>query len=289
MMQGKSWRGYFQSMPYPGYMGYQVGDYVRRHNPFPSLSDVANSYPEQQNMMPWSSNFAHDLATNNVATYTWLVPDLTHDGHDPQGDTQTALHNADVYLSQQLPALLNSKYFQPGGDGVLLVTFDESDLDGDNSCSKNQKQGCGGHIFFALVGPGVNQGYESSTHIMQNDMLRGSCDMLGIKPCPGDGGGGLGLAEFFNGVGVTVSISSPYDYYSGAGPYTNLQATATSPNGPISAWAVYVDGVLYKKFGGSSSLQTWVPTPMGLHKIGVNAWDKKGAVGVSEVHVTRTY
>jgi len=285
--QGKTWRGYFQSMPYAGYMGYQSGEYVRRHNAFPSLSDVANSYEQQQNMVPWTSNFARDLAANDVANYTWLVPDLTHDGHDPQGDTKTALHNADVYLSQQLPALLKSKYFQPGGDGVLLVTFDESDLGGDNACSKNEKQGCGGHIFFAMMGPGVSRQYQSSTHMMQNNMLRGTCDLLGILACPGDGGSGSGLSEFFSG--VTVTIASPYDYFPDAGPYTNLKATAASGNGAISACAVYVDGVLYKKYGGSSWLQCWVPTPLGLHKIGVNAWDQKGAVGVSEVHVTRTY
>lgn len=285
--QGKTWRGYFQSMPYQGYMGYQDGEYVRRHNPFPFLSDVMANYGQQQNMVPWTNNFANDLANNNVANYTWLVPDLTHDGHDPGNDTQTALHNADVYLSQQLPALLNSKYFQPGGDGVLLVTFDESDLSGDNSCSQQQQQGCGGHIFFALMGPRVQRAYQSSTHMMQNDMLRGTCDMLGISPCPGDGAGVPGLAEFFGA--VTVAITAPYDYYPDAGPYTNLQANAHSSNGAIKSWAVYVDGVLYKRYAGSPSLQTWVPTPMGLHKIGVNAWDVKGVVGVSEVHVIRTY
>lgn len=283
---GKSWRGYFQSMPYQGYMGYQDGEYVRRHNPFPALVDVVNSYGQQQNMVPWTDNFANDLATNNVANYTWLIPDLTHDGHDPPDDTKTALHNADVYLSQQLPALLNSTYFQSGGDGVLLVTFDESDLDGDDSCSKTQKMGCGGHIFFALMGPGVKRKYQSSTHMMQNDMLRGTCDLLSINSCPGDGASVPGLAEFFNP--VTVTILTPNDY-SNAGPYTNLYATAKSSNGAIKSWAVYVDGVLYQKYKGSQSLQVWVPTPLGLHIIGVNAWDVKDGVGVSEVHVKRTY
>jgi acid phosphatase len=282
-----TWRGYFQSMPSAGYMGVQYGDYVKRHNAFPFLSDVVNNYPQQQNMVPWTTNFAQDLAKGNVANYTWLVPDLTHDGHDPQDDTQTALHNADVYLSQQLPALLQSKYFQPGGDGVLLVTFDESDLDGDDSCSQNQKSGCGGHIFFALIGPKVKRGYQSSTHIMQNDMLRGTCDMLGITPCPGDGASGIGLAEFFNG--ITVNITSPYDYFPNAGPYTNLVANAKSGNGAIAAWAIYVDGNLVQVLPGSSSIQTWVPLSLGLHIIGVNAWDSKRGVGVKEVHVTRTY
>lgn len=283
----KTWRGYFQTMPSQGYMGYDSGDYVRRHNPFPFLSDVMNSYSQQQNMVPWTGNFATDLANNNVANYTFLVPDLAHDGHNPPDNTQIALHNADVYLSQQLPALLQSKYFQPGGDGVLLVTFDESDLDGDNSCSQNEQQGCGGHIFFAVMGPGVRRAYQSSTHIMQNDMLRGTCDMLGLKACPGDGKSGIGLAEFFSA--VIVSITSPTDYFPDAGPYTNLIATAQSTNGAISAWAVYVDGTLYRVLRGSPSMQLWVPTPLGLHTIGVNAWDVKGSVGTSLVHVTRTY
>jgi hypothetical protein len=285
--RGKSWRGYFQSMPYPGFMGYDYGYYVRRHNAFPFLSDVIFNYDQQQNMVPWSDNFAQDLAANNVANYTWLVPDLLHDGHNPVDDTETALRNADIYLSQQLPALLNSKYFQPGGDGVLLVTFDESDLFDDNSCSADQQEGCGGHIFFALMGPGVKREYQSSTHIMQNDMLRGTCDMLGVDSCPGDGASGIGLAEFFNS--VIVTILTPYDYFPNSGPYTAVYATAKSTNGTIKAWAVYVDGFLYKRYKGSPSLQAWVPTPLGLHKIGVNAWDFKEGVGVSEVHVTRTY
>ncbi len=46
---------------------------------------------------------------------------------------------------------------------------------------------------------------------------------------------------------------------------------------------------LYKVVGGSSSMQMWVPTPLGLHTIGVNALDWKGGVGVAAVHVTRTY
>lgn len=288
--KGMTWRGYFQSMPYQGYMGYQYYDYVRRHNAFPFLSDVVNNYQQQQNMVPWNSNLARDVAAGNVANYTWLVPDLIHDGHNPD-DTPTALRNADKYLSQQLPALLNSKYFQPGGDGILLITFDESDLSGDDACSDKVKRGCGGHIFFALIGPNVKKGYSSSTHLMQNDMLRGTCDLLGIQSCPGDGAAGSGLAEFFNNgkSKPNVSILSPADYYPNAGPFTNLTAVASSGNGPITVWGVYVDGVPYKFIGGSSSMQMWVPTPMGQHIIGVNAWDKIGAVGVSEVHITRRY
>jgi len=108
------------------------GDYVKRHNPFPFLIDVMNDPSQQQNMVPWNSDFAADLADGNVANYTWLVPDLTHDGHNPPDDDETALGNADQYLSQVLPVLLQSRHFQPGADGVLLV---------DNSGNSQQWQG----------------------------------------------------------------------------------------------------------------------------------------------------
>lgn len=284
---GMTWRGYFQSMPSRGYMGYSSGDYVKRHNPYAYLSDVVNDYNQQQNMFPWTANFAHDLMIGNVANYTWLVPDLTHDGHNPTGDTETALRNADRYLSQQLPFLLSSRYFQAGGDGVLLVTFDESDLSGDDSCTEYQRHGCGGHISFVLIGPGANRNYQGPAQIMQADMLRGTCDLLQVPSCPGDGAPASGIRQYFGP--VALAIASPHDYYPNAGPSTNVNVSASSTNGAIAAWSIYVDGRLYARATGSPTLQIWVPTSMGQHTIGVNAWDVTGAVGVSHVHITRTY
>lgn len=289
--KGFTWRGYFQSLPYTGYMGTNRGEYVRRHNPFPFISDVVGNPPQQLNMVPWDSNFADDLASGNVANYTWLVPDLTHDGHDPGGDPATALEHADAYLSQQLPLLLQSKYFQPGGDGVLLVTFDESDLDGDDACGEEVPRGCGGHIFFAVIGPNVKRTFTTSTHLMQNDMLTGTCNLLGVTQCPGDGAAGVGLAQFFTGakIGPRVNIFAPADYYPNSGPWVNVQASGIGNNGPIAKWGVYVDGQLYSYADGSTSLQMWVPLPMGFHIIGVKAWDGTGDVTTDTVHVTRTW
>jgi phosphatidylinositol-3-phosphatase len=195
--RGLSWRGYFQTMPSTGYMGYTSGNYVRRHNPFPFLQEVFSSSSEQSNMVPWTSNFASDLSSGNVANYTWIVPDLTHDGHNPGGDTATALTNADDYLKTQLPALLSSSYFQPGGDGVLFITFDESDLSGDNECSATVSSGCGGHIFVAAIGPKVKKSFIYNGQIMQNTILRTTCDLLGLAHCPGDGASVPGLSGIF--------------------------------------------------------------------------------------------
>jgi hypothetical protein len=80
-----------------------------------------------------------------------------------------------------------------------------------------------------------------------------------------------------------VTITAPYNYYPGAGAATNLNANAHSDNGPITEWAVYVDGNLYAHAHGSPTLRVWVLTPMGHHIIEVKAWDGTGAVGSSEV------
>jgi len=197
--KGLTWRGYFQSMPSIGFMSQYSADglYVARHNVFPFLPDIVKSKTEQANMVPWGdTTLKTDLAAKDFPNYTWLIPDLTHDGHNPGNDTQTALTNSDNYLKVQLPILLASSYFQKGGDGVLFILFDESDLSGDDQCSSIVKTGCGGHIFSAIIGPNVKKNFSYTVHMEQNTMLRATCDLLGIK-CPGDGTSVVGLKSVF--------------------------------------------------------------------------------------------
>ncbi len=194
--QGKTWKGYFQSMPAIGYMGYQSGEYVRRHNPFPFYSDVAYSLPEQWNMAPADPYLLLDIANNRLANFVWISPDLLHDAHDGMNDQQ-ALERADLYLQTFLPQLLATQAFRAGGDGVLLVTFDEGEL-ADSHCGGHpDPDDCGGHIWHVLIGPQVKRNYQSNTHYMQGSQLRMFCDLLGITSCPGDGATSPGMTEFF--------------------------------------------------------------------------------------------
>jgi phosphatidylinositol-3-phosphatase len=198
---GKTWRGYFQTMPYIGYMGYQSQNYVRRHNPFPFYSDVAYSPAQQAHMMPADPYMLQDIVSNRLANFTWISPDLSHDAHNPDSDL-LALTFADYYLRSFVPQLLASPPFQPGGDGVLLITFDESEPGDDDSCGTNpDPENCGGHIWHVLVGPKVKLHYTSNTHYMQGSQWRMICDMLGISPCPGDGATSPTMSEFFVSLG----------------------------------------------------------------------------------------
>ena len=198
---GKTWRGYFQTMPYIGYMGYQYQNYVRRHNPFPFYSDVAYFPAQQQKMMPADPYMLQDIVNNRLANFTWISPDLGHDAHNPDSD-QLALTFADYYLQSFVPQLLASPPFQAGGDGVLLVTFDESEPGEDDSCGGDpDPNNCGGHIWHVLVGPKVKRHWVSYTHYMQGSQWRMICDLLGISPCLGDGATSPAMSEFFISMG----------------------------------------------------------------------------------------
>ena len=85
-----------------------------------------------------------------------------------------------------------------------------------------------------------------------------------------------------------VQISSPYNGQH-AGPATNLIAQATSQNGPITQYQVYVDGVMVRTIAGAPQFQAWIATSMGRHTIEVKAKDSSNQWGTASVWVLRTY
>ena len=194
--QGKTWKGYFQSMPTIGYLGYSYGEYVRRHNAFAFYSDVVWQLTERWNLVPTVPFLLQDIANNRMPNFVWITPDLLHDAHDGIDD-QHALAAADQYLQTFLPQLLATPAFQPGGDGVLMVTFDEGELSDQHCGTDPETYNCGGHIWHVLIGPRLKRNYQSSTHYMQGSQLRLICDLMGVLPCPGDGATSPGMSEFF--------------------------------------------------------------------------------------------
>jgi len=199
---GKTWRGYFQGMPSIGYLGYQYGNYVRRHNPFAFYSDVVNDPAQQQNMFPADPYMLQDIVGNRLANFTWITPDLDHDAHNGNSD-QLALIIADYYLRSFVPQLLASAPFQSTGDGVLLVTFDEGEPQLDNRCGGDpDPNDCGGNIWSVVIGPKVRRHYVSNVHYMQGSQLHMICDLLGVSPCPGDGATSPSMLDMFGGVGI---------------------------------------------------------------------------------------
>jgi hypothetical protein len=291
--QGIAWRGYFQTMPQIGYLGYQYGEYVRRHNPFAFYSDVVDLIPEQRNMYPADPYMLNDIENNRLADFTWISPDLDHDAHNGSDDQQ-ALAAADAYLQTFLPQLLQSAPFQPGGDGVLLVTFDEGELSGDNECGGYpDPNDCGGHIWHVLIGPQVNPAYESDTLYKQGSQLRMICDLLGLNSCPGDGATSPGMAEFFAGTpqctptqDKSVAICSPTANERVTSP-VQLTAAAKDNQHPITGMVAYANSQIVAE-SPDAVMNALVSLSPGNYNLVIRAWDTTGYYFSSQENFTVT-
>ena len=185
---GKTWRGYFEGMPSRGYMGGNTDDYVDDHNPFRWYSDVADSSGQQDNMYPFT-RFATDVKANSFQNFSYIVPNVLHDAEGTGSQSASALlAAADNWLKTNIAPLLSTPPFQSGGDGILMITFDEGRVKGksgasssDNSCSSTQPSGCGGHVAFVMVGPHVITGSTTSNTYHFQDMLHTIIHLLGMS------------------------------------------------------------------------------------------------------------
>jgi hypothetical protein len=169
-----------------GYTGGNTGLYLIRHNPFAMLSDVASNQ-QVANQVLWPfSQFATDLANNALPDFSYIVPDVDDDAHD--GTPQ----QADTWLQANIVAPLSaSSAFQSGGDGLLIVDFDEAaDTDTTNG---------GGRVSPVFEGPNVKAGYtQTSTTLYQHEsMLRTLMEALGLPNPPGAAASAPSMTEFF--------------------------------------------------------------------------------------------
>jgi len=200
---GKTWHGYFEDMPSPAYMGGDTANYVVHHNPFVWYSDVANSGGQQSNMVPFTQ-LAQDVNANDLKNFNYIVPNILHDADGTGGQSAGALlSSADNWLNTNLSPLLSSAPFQPDGDGVLIVVFDEAavagksgDSSSDNSCSPSQSSGCGGHIALVMVGPNVLAGSTASATYHFPDLVHTIIHLLGISDYMNSSNGAADIALF---------------------------------------------------------------------------------------------
>jgi len=185
LASGISFRIYAEGIP-QGYIGGNTGLYLVRHNPFAMLSDIADN-PQVANQTIWPfTQFAVDLANGALPEFSFIVPDVDDDAHNetPQ--------QADAWLQSNVVAPLSSySSFEPGGDGLLIVNFDEA-------ANSDTAYG-GGHVAPVFWGPEVKVGYvQTSTTIYQHQsMLRTMMEALQLPNPPAAAATAPSMAEFF--------------------------------------------------------------------------------------------
>lgn len=169
-----------------GYLGGNTGLYLIRHNPFAMLSDIADSKTvAEAHIFPFTQ-FATDLANGSIPEYSYIVPDIEDDAHNGTP------HAADAWLQKNIvDPLSKHSSFESGGDGVLVVDFDEA-ADSDTTHG-------GGHVAAVLWGPIVKAGYKqtSSTVYQHQSMLRTEMELLGLSSPPAAAATAPAMTEFF--------------------------------------------------------------------------------------------
>jgi hypothetical protein len=198
-----SWRGYMDgapttcfhadysptAIPPDPYQGNSqdppAKDYADRHNPFLYFPDIIENQARcDEHVRPYT-DLAGDLASDTLPKFSFITPDTCHDGHDnPCSDGQPGgLVSADLWLSQEVPALLN---YLNAHNGLLIITLDEngfSDTSEFPGCCSGGLTGLlpghGGRIGLLALSP-LLEPRTVTTSYDHMSLLRTIEDMFGI-------------------------------------------------------------------------------------------------------------
>ena len=249
LKQGYTWRSYQSSMPYAGFQGLYGGvtnSYYRRHNPLIDFTDVCPGTGQDLNSVPYTQ-MATDFAQGVTVNYAYIAPDADEDAHNG------SLQAADLWLQNNVPAILARPEFGPGGDGILFIVWDEGTLYSDNRCSATVTTGCGGRTANLVIGPQVRSGYQSTITYHNENVLATVCAAMGLSPCPGTAQTAVPMADFFTSTSTSgiptnsIIISSPGNGTTISGA-VHFVASA-SENQPVSQTQVWDNGVKLGEYG----------------------------------------
>jgi acid phosphatase len=150
---GRTFVGYSEGLPKPGYTGCGDGTYARKHNPWADFPALPASVNQPLTALP------NDFA--KLPTVAMIVPNLCHDMHD------CSVATGDEWSRQHLAGY--ARWAQTHGS-LLIVTFDESS--GSDSANR---------IPTFVVGQGVRSGV-SGQRIDHYTLLRTIEDFYGLAP-----------------------------------------------------------------------------------------------------------
>jgi hypothetical protein len=120
----------------PTHLGQRGDQYAAKHDPFvyfhSIIDDQARCDAHVVNLAALRADLANPAHTPN---YTFITPNLCDDGHDLScvDGRRGGLTAIDAFLARWVPLIEESAAFR--ADGMLVVTFDESDAQGSEATS----------------------------------------------------------------------------------------------------------------------------------------------------------
>ncbi len=196
---GGTWKDYVENLPGANFCGgLNKGSYYVRHDPLEYMTTINT---ERSNFVCFSK-FAQDVLLHKLPNLSWIVPNGCDDAHD------CSITTFDTWLHDEIGPLVLSPYFRPGGTGLLIIVFDETNDDGSPDCqTTTEGLGCGGQVELVVVSPFSKKGYQSPGGDTRNhnnsydegDILRLMAQGLGLPTTNlGWATDGLPMADFFS-------------------------------------------------------------------------------------------
>src|SRR5437773_1514294 len=146
------------------------------------------------------TQFKTDLGNHGLPDFSWITPNACDSAHDCD------LSTADSWLQTNIDPLVKSTYFQPGGDGLLIIVFDENSGSGGTMTTGTTD---GGQVECVIVSPSiVSAGFKSTTRHYHESLLRLMEQGLGLTAFAGSSASANNMSEFFGASAAsTVSLS----------------------------------------------------------------------------------
>jgi phosphatidylinositol-3-phosphatase len=111
---GRTWKGYAEGLPHPGFTGPYYRHFAKKHMPFLYFRDIVSKRKRLNRVVPLT-RLKTDLDGNTLPDFAFVVPDMCNSMHD------CPVRTGDQWLAQLLPPLLKLP------NTVVFVTFDEGE------------------------------------------------------------------------------------------------------------------------------------------------------------------
>jgi len=177
----RSWKAYMQSYALCATkLDHACGNqlYERKHNPFVSFQDVQTNPARMANLVDFSQ-FASDLAANQVSDFSWISPDQCSDMHgragsppDPGADpcdfshVQGLIATGDAFLQNTVQMIMHSRAWR--GNAAIFIVWDESDFTNSGPSGFGDTGGCcdanpgGGHVVSLVISHSDHEAHTSA-------------------------------------------------------------------------------------------------------------------------------
>ena len=169
--------------------------YAARHNPFVYFHTIIDDQARCDAHVVNLDALTRDLQSSaSTANYTFIAPNLCHDGHDPDciDGTPGGLEAVNLFLQKWVPLITQSAAYRQ--DGLLIITFDESDGSGPDGssacCAEKPLAGAkhlpgfhgpgGGRVGAVLLSRLIKPGTVSAVPYNHYSLLRTVEDLFGL-------------------------------------------------------------------------------------------------------------